>query len=182
MLRQARSFTIPLALATLLLAGLGQAWAAPEQIRILPQRDLRFGSFAVMGSGYREISPTGAIIESGIFPTGVGDTGPAQFTISYDRGSNTQRPLNLQIQLVFSPPPTVQIGGVTTQLSALRSDLPGGQQIVPGQIVTVTIPDCRTRVCEKTFHLGGRLDVNRTAGGASIIVPIPVDVTLVSAK
>ncbi len=182
MFRKPRPLTIIGAVCAFLCLCLGPANALPAKLSIVPQSDLRFGSFAVMGSGYRIVSPTGGVIDSGIFSTTSGDTGPAQFTLVYDRGDNSKRVLNLNIQLVFSPPPTVQIGGVTANLSAYTSDLPGAPQIAPGQIVEVNIPNCATRVCQRTFHLGGRLDVDRTSGGAQISIPIPVDGLLVSVK
>ena len=156
--------------------------ANSPQLNVIPERDLRFGSFAVPSSGYREVSPTGTVISSGVFSLNTADTGPARFTVVYDRGNNGRRNLNLRIQLVFSPPPTVQVGGVTAQLSAYRSDLPNAPQIAPGQIVEIFIPNCRTRTCSRTFHLGGRLDVTRTFGGGRVAIPIPVDATLISTR
>lgn len=156
--------------------------AARPQLNIIPERELRFGSFAVPSAGYRQVSPTGTVISSGIFSVSTGDTGPARFTVMYDRGNNGRRNLNLRIQLVFSPPPTVQVGGVTAQLSAYRSDLPNAPQISPGQVVEILMPNCRTRTCSTTFHLGGRLDVTRTFGGAQVAIPIPVDATLISVR
>lgn len=161
---------------------LGPAQATPSQLSVVSQTDLRFGSFAVMGAGYRIVSPSGAVQDSGIFSTSASGTGPAQFAIVYDRGSNDRRALDLQIQLIFSPPPTVQIGGVTANLSDYQSDLPGAPQIIPGQVVEIQIPNCTTRVCQTTFRMGGRLDVNRNFGGARIDIPIPVDAFLVSVK
>ena len=170
------------AICTCLCLCLGPARAAPAQLSIVPQSDLRFGSFAVMGSGYRIVSPSGAVQDSGIFSTTTSGTGPAQFALVYDRANNSRRTLNLQIQLTFLPPQTVQVGGVTANLSAYQSDIPGAPNITAGQIVEINIPNCATRVCQTTFRLGGRLDVDRSFGGASIVVPIPVDAFLVSVK
>lgn len=182
MFRKPRPLTTIGAICTCLCLCLGPARAAPPQLTIVPQSDLRFGSFAVMGSGYRIVSPSGAVQDSGIFSTTTGDTGPAQFIVAYDRANNSKRALNLQIQLTFLPPQTVQVGGVTANLSAYQSDIPGASQIVPGQIVEINIPNCAARVCQTTFRMGGRLDVDRTSGGASVAIPIPVDALLVSVK
>ena len=161
---------------------LGPAKAAPAQLTIVPQSDLRFGSFAVMTSGYRIVSPSGGVQDSGIFSTSVGGTGPAQFALIYYRNNNSKRTLNLQIQLTFLPPQTVKVGGVTANLSGYQSDIPGATQIIPGQVVRINIPNCRARVCQTSFRLGGRLDIDRTAGGGMISIPIPVDALLVSVK
>ena len=182
MFRKPRPLTITGAICALLCLCLGPAKAAPAQLTVVPQSDLRFGSFAVVSSGYRIVSPSGAVQDSGIFSTSTGGTGPAQFAVVYDRNNNSRRTLNLQIQLTFLPPQTVQVGGVTADLSAYQSDIPGAAQIVPGQIVEINIPNCRTRVCQTSFRLGGRLDVDRTSGGGAISIPIPVDALLVSAR
>lgn len=157
------------------------ALADKPQLQVIPNGDLRFGRFAVMGTtGYRTVSASGAVSDGGIFSTGTGDTGPARFTVLYDRGNNGRRVLNLQIQLVFYPPPTIVVGGVTARLSDYQSDLPNAPQVAPGQIIEINIPNCRSRVCQTSFSLGGRLDVERNFGGGRVNVPIPVDATLVS--
>ncbi len=182
MFRKPWPLTATGAICALLCLCLGPARAAPAQLTIVPQSDLRFGSFAVMTSGYRIVSPSGAVQDSGIFSTSSGDTGPAQFALIYDRANNSKRTLNLQIQLTFLPPQSVQLGGVTATLSGYQSDIPGAPQIVPGQIVEINIPNCTARVCQTTFRLGGRLDVDRTSGGGNVSIPIPVDALLVAVR
>ena len=167
---------------SLLVAGL---WAVPAgadapALRILPESELRFGRFAVPTRGSIVVSPTGSVTRNGIISVSPGDTSPARFTVRYDRGNNGNRILQLRIRLVFAAPSGVTQGGVTANLSALQSDLPNYPTIAPNQIVEITIPNCRQRVCERRFTIGGRLDVDRRFGGASVAIPIPVDAFLVS--
>lgn len=158
------------------------AFGAPAQIQITPQSDLRFGSFAVMDRGYRIVGPSGNVQSVGIFSINNGDTGPARFTISYDRGNNGRRLLNLRIQLVLSSAPVVLQGGVEARLTAYQTDLPGYSTVTAGQIIEINIPNCVQRVCQTSFNLGGRLDVDRNFGGAQVSIPIPADVVLISVK
>lgn len=164
------------------LTGSVPARAVDPQLLVTNDRELRFGAFAVFGSGYRIISPTGAVQGSGVFSTGSGDTGAARFTVAYDRGNNGRARLDLVIQLVFAPPPSVSIGGITARLSDYRSDLPQAPVIRPGQVVEIRLPDCRQRVCQTSFNMGGRIDVDRSFGGAAVAIPIPVDAVLVAVR
>ncbi len=162
--------------------GAPAATAAPRQLSIVSDSDLRFGAFAVMDDGYRIVSPTGAVQSAGLFSITAGDTAPARFTIVYDRGNNSRRRLDLRIQLVLSATPNVSRGGVSARLSSYRSDLPGAASVQAGRIVDIEIADCVQRVCTKSFHVGARLDVERDFGGGRVEIPIPVDAVLISVR
>lgn len=154
--------------------------ANSPRLVVTSNTDLRFGSFAVMDRGHRVISPGGAVQSSGIFSTGTADTGPARFTVAYDRGNNGRRKLDLEIEMVFGSAPVTTAGGVVARLSSYRSDLRDYPAIEAGQVVTVRLPNCVQRVCQTTFNLGARLDVDRDYGGTRVTLPIPVDVVLIS--
>ena len=171
-----------MACALALAAGSGPVGAITPQVRVIPGQDLRFGTFAVPTSGYRIVSPAGAVQDSGIFTTMMGDSGPARFTVAYDRGNNGRNRLDITIHLVFSPPPAISSGGLTARLSALTSDLPNAPLVVPGQVIEIRLPDCRVRVCQTSFQLGGRLDIDRSFGGGPISIAIPVDASVVSVR
>lgn len=158
------------------------AQADAAQVRILPLSELRFGSFAVPSSGSIEVGATGSVIREGIVSVTSGDTSPARFVVRYDRGNNGRTRLDLLIQLTFAAPTSFVQGGVTASLSRYQTDLPGYASISPNQIIEIRIPNCRQRVCETSFNLGGRLDVDRRFGGAEVAIPIPVDAILVSVR
>lgn len=155
--------------------------ADQSELRITPDRNLRFGTFAVPSSGWREITPMGQVTSSGVIAM-PGNTGPAQFTLAYDRGNNGQAQLNLRFELILLPAPVVTNGGVVARLTAYQTDLPGAARVAAGQPVTVSIPNCRQRICATSFRVGGRLTLDRTTGGGSIAVPIPVSATVVSIR
>lgn len=155
---------------------------AQSGVRVVSERDLRFGRFALADRGYREITPTGGVLDSGIFSVPGGNPGPAQFTLSYDRGNNGQQRLNLRLQLVFAPAPVTTVNGVVARLTAYQTDLPGAARVNAGQAVFVDIPNCVQRICARTFQVGGRLDITRNFGGASIAVPIPITATVISIR
>jgi hypothetical protein len=156
------------------------AQGASPEIRVTAERELAFGTFMVFGSGARTVRASGAVSDNAIVPLEGAIPAPARFTITYDRGNQSRNVLNLDLELVISAPPLVRQGGVEARLSAYETDLPGAPQVMPGQVIRMTIDDCRTRVCSRSFQVGGRLDVTRHFGGAQLVVPIPVDVTVIS--
>lgn len=155
---------------------------AKSGVRVVSERDLHFGRFALSDRGYREITPAGEVFDSAIFSVPGGNPGPAQFTLSYDRGNNGRQRLNLRFQLVFAPASVTTVNGVVARLSAYQTDLPGATRVNAGQAVFVDIPNCVQRICARTFHVGGRLDITRNFGGASIAVPIPITATVISIR
>jgi len=156
--------------------------ADPEKVTILTPLALRFGTFAVPTTGYREVTASGAVTSSGIFALDDSGVGPARFTVEYDRGNNSKRRLDLTIEVVFSAPATFAQGGLTARLSRYQTDLPGYGLVQAGQVLTLTIPNCLDRVCSRSFSLGGRLDVDRSFGGGPVVIPIPVDAVLVAVR
>ena len=166
--------------ALVLGVGPAPAIAVPPTISIINSVLLRFGTFAVPSSGYREVSPSGGVTSSGIFALGNGGTGPATFTVQYDRGNNSKRRLDIVVDLVFSTPPAFSQAGLNARLSRYQTDLPGYGLVAPGQTIRIELANCLQRVCSKTFNLGGRLDVDHTFGGGFVEIPIPVDAVVVS--
>lgn len=158
------------------------AWAAPPSLTITPRADLRFGSFAVFGSGSRTVTAQGAVFDSGIFSQPGSTTGPAEFELTFDRGNESKFPVDVIIELVLSGPNVQQNGGVTGTVSGFTSDLPVAPVIVPGRAITLTMLRCLSRVCRTSFRVGGRLDVAKQFGGASLAIPLPIDATIVVVK
>lgn len=173
---------LPLAGLAALAASAPMAEAAPAQVSVVANSDLRFGSFAVPSSGWIAVTPTGGVTQAGIFKVASGDTGPASFTVAYDRGNNGNKRLEISIELVVSTPPSFNLGGVTGRLSQLQSDLQGYPTVQPGQIIQIEMSNCRARVCSQSFNLGGRLDVTANGSGAALAIPIPLDVTVVDVR
>lgn len=170
-----------LAVAALAIAvGTAPATAVPPKISIINPLYLRFGTFAVPVSGFREVSPSGGVTSSGIFALGNTGTGPARFTVQYDRGNNSRRRLDIVVDLVFSTPPAFAQAGLNARLSRYQTDIPGYGLIAPGQTVRVEMRNCVQRVCSMSFNLGGRLDIDRAFGGGLVEIPIPVDAIVIS--
>lgn len=166
----------------LLGAGLASpaAQAQSAEIRIIPDRDLSFGTFMVFGSGARTVSASGAVSDVLIVPLEGMATSPAHFTITYDRANNGKSVIDLELEVVMSSAPRIRQNGLEAQLSAFETDLPGALNIRPGQPIRISILNCRTRICSRSFQIGARLDVTRQFGGGNLVIPIPLDVTIVS--
>lgn len=159
----------------------GPARADVPSTYVLPEQALRFGRFAVFGSGTRTVSTAGVVTDTGGILAATGEIpGPAQFSVGYDRGNEGNKSITVTMQIVVGAVPPVTNGGVTAIVSNLTSTLPGAATLTPGQIVNVTITNCRVRRCGTTFQLGGQINVTRLWGGAQISTPVPVTATVTS--
>lgn len=184
----ARPCTAPIGggtVLTLAAAGVMALATSPAQaqgagITVTADMPLRFGTFAVFSSGSRTITTTGAITDTGIFPVNSGSTGPAQFTITYDRGNNDTRAITVIFAVTVSPPTQVTQGGITGSLSSFTTNLGGVKLFIPGQVVLATMPNCTTRTCSRSFNIGARLDITRSTGGAQLNLPLPVTANVIS--
>jgi len=169
-------------LACLMLAAAAPAGAKVPEVRVTADADLRFGRFMVFGSGTRTVSASGAVSDVAIVALEGSSTGPASFTVSYDRGNESRHVIDLEFDVVFTVPPRVRDAGIEGNLSAFETDLPGATRVAPGQAIRIAIPNCRTRVCSRSFNVGARLEVTRHFGGARLAIPIPVDVVVIEAE
>lgn len=165
-------FAMCLAMALLMHA---PATAKPQEVRVRSQSELSFGTFMVFGNGSRRVSASGAVVDSAIVTLDGRQPRPARFTIEYDRGNESKHVLDVTIELVMSAPRNVQFGGVNARLSAFETDLPGHSRVAPGEAMTIRLTECGTRVCSRTFTVGGRLDISRNFGGARVDIPINID-------
>ena len=166
-------------LAPALLAA-SPVWAASPSLTISTDQTLRFGSFFTDTAGSRTVSANGTVSGSAIVPVTGASPGPAQFTITYDRGNNASTAYSLLIS-VLMPGTTSQVsGGVTGSLTKFDTDLPGISTLLPGQTVQATLVGCDRRTCVRTFRVGGTLQIARTAGGAQLAIALPIVVTVLA--
>ncbi|NCP22512.1 MAG: DUF4402 domain-containing protein [Erythrobacter sp.] len=156
--------------------------AKPQDVRVRNQSDLSFGTFMVVDKGSRSVSATGAVADRAIVTLEGRQPSPARFTVEYDRGNESKQVLEVTIELVMSAPSSVRFGGVDARLSAFETDLPGHSRVTSGEAMTVRLTNCRTRVCSRTFAIGGRLDLTRSFGGAKIDIPIIVDARITGSE
>lgn len=168
-------------------AMLAVAWPWPlradtSEVRVVAESDLRFGTFMVFGNGSRTVSASGLVTDNAIVALEGNPTGPARFTVSYDRGNESVHVLDIELELVVSAVGMVQDDGVQGTLTAFQTDLAGTGAFTPGQPIRIRMRNCRERVCSQSFNIGARLDVSRQYGGADLVVPIPVDVAVISVE
>lgn len=69
---------------------------------------------------------------------------------------------------------------MTGTLTRFDTDLPGIGTLIPGQSVQTTLIGCARRTCIRTFRVGGTLQIARTSGGAELVIPLPVVVTVLA--
>ena len=156
------------------------ALAATPSITVTADQALRFGSFFTDTSGTRTVSATGTVTGSAIVPLTGSAPGPAQFTFTYDRGINANVNYSLLIAVLVPGTASQISGGVTGTIASFNTDLPGVSALLPGQIAQITLTGCQSRICSRTFRVGGTLQVARTSGGAELAIPIPIVVTVMA--
>ncbi len=133
------------------------------------------------GSGSRTVSATGTVTNANVLPVSGGNTGPAQFTLTYDRGAPATGPITVAVLLTLSPPSNFAQNGLVATVSGFDTDLSGIPLLIPAQSILFTMRPCSTQVCAQTFHVGGRIDVTQPGNGGSITVPLTITATLVAA-
>lgn len=156
------------------------AMARPEEVRVRSQSNLHFGTFMVVSTGSRRVSVTGAIIDTAIVSLDGSQPRPARFTVEFDRGNEGRQTLDITIELVLSAPASARFGGVDARLGGFETDLVGHPRVSVGDVMTIRLTNCRTRVCGQTFSIGGQLDVTRNFGGAQIDIPLTIDARIVA--
>lgn len=156
------------------------ALAAAPSVTVSADQALRFGSFFTDTTGTRTVSATGSVTGSAIIPLTGTSPGPAQFTVTYDRGNNANTNYSLLIAVLVPGTASQVSGGVTGTIASFDTDLPGVNALLPGQTAQVTLTGCQRRICSRTFRVGGTLQVARTSGGAQLAIPVPIVVTLLA--
>lgn len=165
--------------AALFCLGPAPAAAAPS-VTVIAEQPLRFGTLIVPGSGWRTIGADGTVADSGLLAIGGGAAGPARFTITYDRGSDSTRPINIVMQVFVTGTQSIRRDQVTGRLSRFETDLPGIAGLLSSPAATFTINGCRQRRCSQTFRVGARLQVDRANGGAELVFPLPVTASVLA--
>lgn len=166
------------ALSPVVLSLLAATPARADDLTLVALQQLRYGSFAVAGSGSRTVSATGLVTDNGVMPV-AGPTGPAEFSLAFDRGGSGKI-VTVVVQVLLGSIGPVSQGGVAGALSAFTTDLPGVPLLVPGQAAIFTLTACATRICTRSFRIGARLDVTRANGGAALTIPLPVSATVLA--
>jgi len=156
------------------------AVAAAQTVSVSADQSLRFGSFFTDTSGSRTVSANGTVSGSAIIPVTGPSPGPAQFTITYDRGNNANTAYSLLVSVLLPSAPSQISGGVTGTLTRFDTDLPGISGLIPGQATQTTLIGCNRRTCTRTFRVGGTLRIARTVGGAQLAIPLSVVVTVLA--
>lgn len=173
-----------LAAAALLGAGLAgatsPALAAAPSVTVSADQTLRFGSFFTDTTGTRTVSATGSVTGSAIIPLTGTAPGPAEFTLTYDRGNNAISTYSLLISVLVPGAASQVSGGVTGTIAQFDTDLPGLGALLPGEAAQVTLSGCQRRICSRTFRVGGTLQVARASGGADLAIPLPIVVTVLA--
>ena len=149
-------------------------------VNVSADQTLRFGSFFTDTTGSRTVSASGTVSGTAIIPVTGASPGPAQFTITYDRGTNATTAYSLLISVQLPGSASQVSGGVTGSLTRFDTDLPGIPTLLPGQALLATLIGCNQRTCVRTFRVGGTLQIARTAGGAQLALPLPIVVTVLA--
>jgi hypothetical protein len=156
--------------------------ATSASLTISQDMPLRFGSIVVFGHGSRSVSANGETGNDQIYPVGINTSGPARFTVTYDRGSDPLREVSVTYLIMLGGVAPVNQSGLTGTLSRFDSDLPEASSILPGRGVVQTMPPCISQTCRSTFHIGAWLEVTQAKGGGTLSFSLPVSAKLVSVQ
>ena len=160
------------------------AQPSATSLNVRAEQQLRFGTMVVIDSGARTVGASGEVTNDNVLPMGYAGVGPAQFTISYDRGTEDGHPINVVVQITLANLPPVTQGAITGGLGNFDTDLPGAAHIEPGRPITTTIAGCVSRVCSVTFHVGARLSITRGGGdtpnGGAFSISPPITATVLA--
>jgi Domain of unknown function (DUF4402) len=158
------------------------AIGAPASLTITQDMPLRFGTLVVFGGGSRTIRANGDSSNDGVYPVGLGGGGPAQFTVTYDRGDEPLREISVTFMFMLSSVAPMSQSGLSGSLGNFDSDLAGSTMLAPGRAVIQTMPMCITRICTTTFRIGARLDMTRASGSGPLVFALPVSAKLVAVQ
>jgi hypothetical protein len=177
-----RCLSMITALVIAVLAGLvAQPGLAREaEIVVTSDQALRFGTLLVPAAGSRIVSARGTVADVGLYQIGNDPVGPAQFTVTYDRGNESKRSINVVVQVLLAGGQRVRVGSVEAQVSGLESDIAAISGLPSGAIATFTMVNCRERRCTQVFRVGAKLDLVRPAGGAEVVVPLTASATVMA--
>lgn len=174
-----RDHLVSRALGTVALCFLANAatsvTAKPPLIQISERTELRFGKFAVPQAGERTVATDGSISDTGLLSVGPTDTGPATFVITYDRGNQSKKRIDIELLLTVQSG-TFSNGRITANLKNFTSDIPGSPNLVAGQPVSLTLPNCQTRICSTSFKIGATMAIINSSGGGQVTIPTYLDV------
>lgn len=168
---------MPLALAP---GALCEAAPSPTPaLTITADRPLQFGTVLIVDGAERRIGATGEVLDTIPIPRHGNAPTAGGFTIAYDRGEPSQRPITITLSITLAQITPLNAGGATAMIDRFETDLPGVGQLLPGQPATVTIRNCTTQVCTLSFALGGQLTLHRAQGGGSMTLAAPLSVRVV---
>lgn len=165
--------------AVLCLLAASTVHAAPG-LAIVSDTALRFGSFVVPGTGSRTVTAAGQVTNTNVFPVSGAVTGPAQFTLTYDRGTNATGQILVTVLLTLAQPGSFSQSGLKATVSSFDTDLQGIPLLTPGQSLLFAMPPCASPVCTQVFHVGGRIDVTQPGNGGAVTVPLTIGATLIA--
>lgn len=151
-----------------------------DELKVVKNKELNFGTFMVFGSGSRRVSSAGVVSDRAVVNLEGSPASPGRFTVVYDRGDASYQPLDVTVEIVISAPSQVREGGVDARISSLSTNLEGHGQVAFGQAITLQIKNCRSRRCTRSFNVGAQLNVSRHFGGNDVVIPIDVDARLVA--
>lgn len=147
------------------------------ELSVQEEYPLSFGSFVVMNSGMRTIRPDGAVTDVGVIPVSGSATRSAEFKVTYDRGSPSRQPLDIEIAVALPRSLDFNREGLVASLAALQTDLStqGGNTVF-----VLKIARCQTRLCSASFRVGGTLTVSQARGSGNMTISLPVTATIIS--
>ncbi|WP_068075834.1 DUF4402 domain-containing protein [Novosphingobium lentum] len=141
-------------------------------------RSLRFGQFAVLGSGSRSLDPTGSVTDIGLFPIGRRDWQSARFTVRHARAPGVTGPASVVVQIVVTTAPQVVTRMATARIVAF--DVTGRGAVQPGEPFEITLTGCASTACTQSIDFGARIEIAGEGDGTTMAFPLSISARVLS--
>ena len=142
------------------------------------ERSLRFGQFAILGSGSRSLGADGTVSDLGLLSVGRDGAQTARFTIEYQRRAGAGTTGAVVVQVVVNAPAQIVTRALKGRIA--RFDVSGHGPIRPGEPFEVTLSNCAGTRCSDSFDLGATLEIAGQGDGSALPIPLAITVRFIS--
>jgi hypothetical protein len=141
-------------------------------------RSLRFGQFALLGSGSRSLSAEGEVSDTGLLSVGHGGAQTARVTVAWSRGTASVADGPQTVQVIINAPARINARNFTGRIVAFTVSSHG--TVRPGEPFELALSDCAGGRCVQSFEVGATLEVQGEGDGSALTIPLSITARTIS--